>query len=236
MGGKNCVIVDADADLDDAVPAIVRSAFDYAGQKCSAAARVMVHEAIFEGLLERLAGAVDVLQVGPADTFGTEVPPVIEREAQERVLRYGAEAAASGRLVARCANVPDHGWYCPPTVVTDLPGDAPVLREEVFGPLLTVEPVRDVDDACDRIDALPFALTGGLFCRNPQTVDHVIRRSPVGNLYINRTITGAMVGRQPFGGNRLSGTGTKAGGPDYLLHFVEPQVVTENTMRHGIVV
>ena len=96
--------------------------------------------------------------------------------------------------------------------------------------------MRDVDAACDRVDALPFALTGGLFCRNPHTVEHVVRRSPVGNLYVNRPITGAMVGRQPFGGNRLSGTGTKAGGPDYLLHFVEPRVVTENTVRHGLVI
>jgi len=106
----------------------------------------------------------------------------------------------------------------------------------VFGPLLTVEAVRDIDDACDRVDALPVALTGGLYARNPHTVDRVVRRSPVGNLYVNRAITGAMVGRQPFGGNRLSGTGTKAGGPDYLLHFVEPRVVTENTVRHGLVV
>jgi RHH-type transcriptional regulator, proline utilization regulon repressor / proline dehydrogenase / delta 1-pyrroline-5-carboxylate dehydrogenase len=236
MGGKNCVIVDADADLDDAVPAIVRSAFDYAGQKCSAASRVLVHEAIANALTERLAGAVDVLQVGPSDTFGTEVPPVIEREAQERVRRYIADCEAAGRIVARREPVPDAGWYVPPTVAAGLPGDAPVLREEVFGPLLTLEPVRDIDEACDRVDALPVALTGGLFSRNPATVDHVIARSPVGNLYVNRGITGAMVGRQPFGGNRLSGTGTKAGGPDYLLHFVEPQVVTENTMRHGLVV
>ena len=236
MGGKNCVIVDGDADLDDAVPAIVRSAFDYAGQKCSAAARVLVHEAIADALLDRLGGAVDVLQVGAPDTFGSELGPVIEREAQERVARYAEQAAASGRLVARREPVPPAGWYCPPTVVADVDPAAPVLREEVFGPLLTVERVRDVDEACDRIDALPFALTGGLFCRNPDTVDHVIRRSPVGNLYVNRKITAAMVGRQPFGGNRLSGTGTKAGGPDYLLHFVEPQVVTENTVRHGLVV
>jgi RHH-type proline utilization regulon transcriptional repressor/proline dehydrogenase/delta 1-pyrroline-5-carboxylate dehydrogenase len=236
MGGKNCVIVDSDADLDDAVPALVDSAFDYAGQKCSAASRVLVHEAIADALLERLAGAVEVLQVGPGDTFGTEVPPVIEREAQERVHRYIADCEAAGRIVARREPVPGAGWYVAPTVATDLPADAPILREEVFGPLLTVERVRDVDDACDRVDALAVALTGGLFARNPSTVDHVIARSPVGNLYVNRGITGAMVGRQPFGGNRLSGTGTKAGGPDYLLHFVEPQVVTENTMRHGLVV
>ena len=124
----------------------------------------------------------------------------------------------------------------PPTVVVGLPEDSPVNREEIFGPLLSVTAVRDVDAACDIVDSLPFALTGGLFSRNPRVVEEVVRRTPVGNLYVNRGITGAMVGRQPFGGNRLSGTGTKAGGPGYLLHFVEPRVVTENTVRHGLVV
>jgi RHH-type transcriptional regulator, proline utilization regulon repressor / proline dehydrogenase / delta 1-pyrroline-5-carboxylate dehydrogenase len=237
MGGKNCVIVDSDADLDEVVPALVSSAFVYAGQKCSAASRVLVHEAIADGLLERLAGAVDVLVVGDAATFGTDVPAVIEADAQARVDRYRALAAQTGRLVAvREEELPAAGWYCPPAVAADLPADSPVLTEEIFGPLLAVERVRSVDEACDRVDELPFALTGGLFARNPHTVDHVVRRSPVGNLYVNRPITGAMVGRQPFGGNRLSGTGTKAGGPDYLLHFVEPRVVTENTVRHGLVI
>jgi RHH-type transcriptional regulator, proline utilization regulon repressor / proline dehydrogenase / delta 1-pyrroline-5-carboxylate dehydrogenase len=236
MGGKNCVIVDADADLDDAVPAIVSSAFVYAGQKCSAAARVLVHEAIADALLDRLAGAVQVLQVGPAEAWETDVPPVIEQAAQERVERYAELATADGRIVVEAPADPGRGWYVSPRVATDLPPDSPVLSEEIFGPLLAVERVRDVDAACDRIDELSFALTGGLFARNPRVVEHVIRRSPVGNLYVNRGITGAMVGRQPFGGNRLSGTGTKAGGPDYLLHFVEPRVVTENTMRHGLVV
>jgi RHH-type transcriptional regulator, proline utilization regulon repressor / proline dehydrogenase / delta 1-pyrroline-5-carboxylate dehydrogenase len=236
MGGKNCVIVDSDADLDDTVPSLITSGFLYAGQKCSAAARVLVHEAIADALIERLAGAVDVLQVGQADTFGTDVPPVIEQAAQERVERYAQLARNTGRIAAERDEVPGHGWFVAPRIATDLPGDSPVLHEEIFGPLLTVDRVRDVDDACDRVDALPFALTGGLFARNPHTVERVVRRSPVGNLYVNRPITGAMVGRQPFGGNRLSGTGTKAGGPDYLLHFVEPKVVTENTVRHGLVI
>ncbi len=236
MGGKNCVIVDSDADLDEVVPALVASAFVYAGQKCSAAARVMVHEGIHDALLERLAGAVEVLDVGQADELGIDVPPVIERESQERVERYAAEAERSGRIAARAAEVPDRGWFATPTVAADLPEDSPVLQEEIFGPLLAVERVRDVSEACDRVDASPFALTGGLFARNPDTVDYVVDRTPVGNLYVNRSITGAMVGRQPFGGNRLSGTGTKAGGPGYLLQFVEPRVVTENTMRHGLVV
>ncbi len=237
MGGKNCVIVDADADLDDAVPGVVRSAFAYAGQKCSAASRVLVHESIADTFTQRLAGAVATLQVGQAERFGVDVPPVIEADAQARVRRYADAARRAGTLVAvREEGVEDVGWFCAPTVVAGLPGDAPVLFEEVFGPLLTVEAVRDIDAACDRIDELPFALTGGLYARNPHTVEHVVRRSPVGNLYVNRSITGAMVGRQPFGGNRLSGTGTKAGGPDYLLHFVEPHVVTENTVRHGLVI
>ncbi|MFL5854712.1 MAG: aldehyde dehydrogenase family protein [Solirubrobacteraceae bacterium] len=236
MGGKNCVIVDSDADLDDAVPAIVNSAFVYAGQKCSAAARVIAHEAIAPQLTERLAGAVEVLETGPPDAFETDVPPVIERTAQERVLRYQEQAGREGRIAGRAEPVPDRGWYCPPTLAADLPDDSPVLREEVFGPLLTVERAASIEEACDRVDQLPYALTGGLFSRDPATVDYVTARSPVGNLYVNRAITGAMVARQPFGGNRLSGTGTKAGGPAYVLHFVEPHVVTENTVRHGLVV
>jgi RHH-type proline utilization regulon transcriptional repressor/proline dehydrogenase/delta 1-pyrroline-5-carboxylate dehydrogenase len=237
MGGKNSVIVDADADLDEVVPALVRSAFVYAGQKCSAAARVLVHEALHDALLDRLAGAVEVLEVGQAERLDIDVPPVIEQEAQERVARYAAEAERTGRIAARARSVPeDGGWFATPAVAADLPTDSPVLQEEIFGPLLAVERVRDVEDACDRVDASPFALTGGLFARNPETVDYVVDRTPVGNLYVNRAVTGAMVARQPFGGNRLSGTGTKAGGPAYLLQFVEPRVVSENTVRHGLVV
>ena len=237
MGGKNCVIVDSDADLDEVVPALVTSAFIYAGQKCSAAARVLVHEAIHDPLVERLAGAIEVLEVGQADDLEIDVPPVIEREAQERVESYAERAAGEGRIAARARSVPaGDGYFVAPTLAADLPAGSAVLEQEIFGPLLAVERVRDVEEACDRVDDSPFALTGGLFARNPDTVDRVVERSPVGNLYVNRAITGAMVARQPFGGNRLSGTGTKAGGPGYLLQFVEPRVVTENTMRHGLVV
>ncbi len=234
MGGKNCVIVDSDADLDDAVPGIVQSAFNYAGQKCSAAARVLVHEGVADSLLERLAGAVSVLRVGQAESLATEVPPVIEQEAQQRVLGYAERAERDGTIAAQAADVPSNGWFCAPTVATDLSAGSPVLREEVFGPLLAVTRVRDVEEACDVVDSLPFALTGGLFSRSPATIERVAARTPVGNLYVNRGITGAMVGRQPFGGNRRSGSGLKAGGPDYVLQFTEPRVLTENTMRHGI--
>ncbi|HVL95880.1 MAG TPA: aldehyde dehydrogenase family protein [Solirubrobacteraceae bacterium] len=237
MGGKNCVIVDSDADLDEVVPAAIKSAFDYAGQKCSAASRLLVHDSIHDALLERLAGAVEVLEVGPPERLSIDVPAVIERSSLERHARYAQLAEREGRVVARARELPPGGgWFASPTLVADLPADSDVLTDEIFAPLLAVERVASIEEACDRVDASPFALTGGLFCRNPDTVDYVIERSPVGNLYVNRAITGAMVARQPFGGNKLSGTGTKAGGPGYLLQFVEPRVVTENTMRHGLVV
>ena len=234
LGGKNCVIVAADADLDEAVPGIIGSAFNYAGQKCSAASRILVHEAIADQLIERLAGAVRTLVVGQAQALGTDVPPVIEREAQERVGRYEQTARDGGCVVAQAEAPGGDGWFCPATLAADLPDGSPVLEEEIFGPLLAVQRVRDVEHACDVVDGLAYALTGGLFTRDPGIVRRVRQRSPVGNLYVNRGITGAMVARQPFGGNRLSGTGLKAGGPDYLLQFVEQRALSENTMRHGL--
>ena len=236
MGGKNCVIVDSDADLDDAVPGILASAFGYAGQKCSAAARVLVHEQIAATLAERLAGATELLRVGQAAELDTDVPPVIDADAQQRVLGYVERASREGTVLASAPAPEGPGWFCPPTVAADLDPASPVLREEIFGPLLAIERVASIASACDAVEALPFALTGGLFSRDPATIEEVARRLPVGNLYVNRHTTGAMVGRQPFGGNKLSGSGTKAGGPDYLLSFVEPRVVTENVTRHGLVV
>jgi RHH-type proline utilization regulon transcriptional repressor/proline dehydrogenase/delta 1-pyrroline-5-carboxylate dehydrogenase len=236
MGGKNCVIVDADADLDDAVPALAYSAFGFAGQKCSAASRALVHERIADALLERLHGAVEALLVDQAQRFGVDVPPVIEPATQERVARYLRIAKDEGARVFQPGEAPEHGHFVAPAIVDGLPLGSRVAEEEIFGPLLAVQRVRSIEEACTIVSGQPFALTGGLFSRDPATVDRVSRQLPVGNLYVNRHITGAMVGRQPFGGNRLSGTGSKAGGPDYLFHFVEPRVVTEDTMRHGLVV
>ncbi len=231
MGGKNCVIVDSDADLDDVVPALLKSAFAFAGQKCSAASRALVHQAIADELAERLAGAITTLKVGPAQDFGTDVPPVIDIAAQQRIERY----IASARPLAQ-GETRDDGFYVPPTIFAGLPADSPVIEQEIFGPVLSLETVTGIEHACELVDRSPFALTGGLFSRSPRTIDYVTDRTPVGNLYVNREITGAMVGRQPFGGGRLSGTGPKAGGPDYLLQFVEVRAVTENTVRHGLVV
>ena len=167
MGGKNCIIVDSDADLDEAVPAIVASAFSYAGQKCSACARVLAHEHVADVLLERLAGAVAVLQVGTPEDLATDVPPLIERE-HRSASSATSKRARDGRIIARAeCEPPQSGWYCSPTLAGDLPPETPVLCEEVFGPLLTVERVASVEAACELVDSLPFALTGGLFSRNP---------------------------------------------------------------------
>ncbi len=236
MGGKNCIIVDSDADLDDAVPAIVHSAFTYAGQKCSAASRVLAHADVAEVLAERLAGAVELLRVGQASELDTDVPPLIDAEAQRRVLDYAERARRDGVVLASAASPDGAGWFCSPTLVSDLDPASTLRSDEIFGPLLALESVASIDAACEAVDALPFALTAGLFSRNPATIADVTQRLAVGNLYVNRPTTGAMVARQPFGGNRLSGNGSKAGGPDYLLNFVEPRVVTENTTRHGLVV
>ena len=231
MGGKNAIIVDSDADLDDVVPALLKSAFAFAGQKCSAASRALVHAAIADELAERMAGAVTTLRVGPAADFATDVPPVIDVAAQQKIQRYIASATPLAQAQAR-----EDGFYVAPTIFAGLPSDSPVIQEEIFGPVLSLETVQSIEHACGIVEESNFALTGGLFSRSPRTIEYVSERTPVGNLYVNREITGAMVGRQPFGGGKLSGTGPKAGGPDYLLQFVEARAVTENTVRHGLVV
>jgi RHH-type proline utilization regulon transcriptional repressor/proline dehydrogenase/delta 1-pyrroline-5-carboxylate dehydrogenase len=236
MGGKNCVFVDADADLDEVVPAVIGSAFGFAGQKCSAASRVLAHDALYDQLAERLAGAVDSIRVGQAETFGIDTGPVIDRESVERHRRFLETGEEQGTVLASQTRLPSQGNFCAPTVIADLPEGSPLLEEEIFAPLVTLERVGDLEEAARTIDSSSFALTSGIFTRNPENARRFEDLSPVGNLYINRGITGAMVGRQPFGGNRLSGTGTKAGGPGYLDSFVEPRVTCENTMRHGLVV
>ena len=234
MGGKNCVIVDADADLDDAVPAIVKSAFGFAGQKCSAASRVLVHREVAGALNERLAGAIETLRVGPAEDFASDLSAVIDEEARGRIGSFLDAAEIAPRAVAMVPG--GDGHYVAPTLFVDLPSGSRIVNEEVFGPVLSSERVESVQDAVALVESGSYGLTGGLFSRSPSTIDLVSRRGIVGNLYVNREITGAMVGRQPFGGGRMSGTGPKAGGPDYLLQFVEARSVSENTVRHGLVI
>ncbi len=236
MGGKNAVIVDADADLDAAVVGILRSAFGYAGQKCSAASRLILHEAVADVLLRRLIDATDRLVVGdPADP-ATDLGPLIDETAQQRLLRAIEEARQRATVVYTCstARLPASGYFVGPTIVTNVASQDRLAREELFGPLLCVFRAATFEEALAMANDTEYALTGGVYTRSPSHIDRAIRAYDVGNLYINRPITGAMVGRQPFGGHRLSGLGTKAGGPDYLLQLLLPKTIATNTMRYGM--
>jgi RHH-type proline utilization regulon transcriptional repressor/proline dehydrogenase/delta 1-pyrroline-5-carboxylate dehydrogenase len=233
MGGKNAIVVDSDADLDEAVPAIVQSGFGYAGQKCSAAARVITVGDVHDALLERLAGAARLVPIGHPRELSTVVGPLIDADALERVRGYQQQASRDGRVVVQRDDVPAGGWYAGPTVVALDDPSSPVATEEIFGPVIAVLHARDFDAAVALANDTPYALTAGCFSRSPQHLERAARELRAGNVYLNRGITGAMVGRQPFGGYGLSGVGSKAGGPDYLHQFVDPRAVAENTMRQG---
>jgi RHH-type proline utilization regulon transcriptional repressor/proline dehydrogenase/delta 1-pyrroline-5-carboxylate dehydrogenase len=237
MGGKNAIVVDEDADLDEAVQGVVSSAFGYAGQKCSACARVIVVGRVYERLIARLVEAARALPMGPADDPGTIVGPVVDAESRERIAGY----VELGTRVARpvlvrevpAALAATGGWYAAPAIFADVPPGSPLAQEEIFGPVLAVMPAASFDEAIALGLNVDFALTGGVFSRSPARLAAARDAFRVGNLYVNRGITGARVARQPFGGRQMSGIGYQAGGPDYLLQFVEGRVVTEHTLRRG---
>ena len=233
MGGKNAVIVDDDADLDEAVPGIVASAFGYQGQKCSALSRLIVLPRVRERLIRRVIEATESLRMGdPADP-AVSVGPLIDQAAHDRV-REVIEASRREATLAFERPVTEHtGWFVGPTIFTGVAPDSRLAQEEIFGPVLSVIDAVDLDEALRIANGTPYALTGGCYSRSPRRIERVKSAFRVGNLYINRGITGALVGRHPFGGFGMSGGGTKAGGPDYLLNFLFPKVVAENVIRRG---
>jgi RHH-type proline utilization regulon transcriptional repressor/proline dehydrogenase/delta 1-pyrroline-5-carboxylate dehydrogenase len=233
MGGKNAIIVDDDADLDEAVPAVLQSAFGYQGQKCSACSRVIVLEAAYDRFTRRLAEGAGSVRIGPAEDPANFVGPVIDASARRRILEYIEIGKQEGRLLYQSAVPSSMGFYVPITIFEGIRPEHRLAQEEIFGPVLSVMRAADFDQALAWDTSTRFALTGGIFSRSPRNLERARREFRVGNLYVNRGITGALVERQPFGGVRLSGGGTKAGGPDYLLHFLDPRVVTENTIRRG---
>jgi len=237
MGGKNAIIVDADADLDVAVTEVIVSAFHYSGQKCSAASRVIVLESAYGEFVGRLIEATRSLVVGPPEDAGTRVGPVISAEAKAKIEGYIEQGKREARLAA-VVEPPQGGWpgggfFVAPHVFVDVAPGAVIAQEEIFGPVVAVIKAADMDEALAVANGVKYALTGGLISRSPAAIERIRREFRVGNLYINRGITGALVERQAFGGFKMSGIGSKAGGPDYLLQFLEPRVITENTMRRG---
>jgi RHH-type proline utilization regulon transcriptional repressor/proline dehydrogenase/delta 1-pyrroline-5-carboxylate dehydrogenase len=235
MGGKNAILIDDDADLDEAVVGVIHSAFGYAGQKCSACSRVIVLQGLYDAFLNRLVEATRAVKVGPAEDPETLVGPVIDADARRRILEYQRLAAGEGRVVFQSDVGPlaDQGYFVGPMIVADVQPGARIAQQEIFGPVLAVLRANDLDDGLRIANGTPYALTGGIYSRSPATIERVTHDFGVGNLYINRGITGALVDRQPFGGFKLSGIGTKAGGPDYLHEFLLTRCVTENTMRRG---
>jgi RHH-type transcriptional regulator, proline utilization regulon repressor / proline dehydrogenase / delta 1-pyrroline-5-carboxylate dehydrogenase len=234
MGGKNAVIVDNDADLDEAVVHIIDSAFGYQGQKCSAASRIILLNEVHDRLLSRIIEAVKSLKIGaPADPRNF-IGPVIDAEARERIANYIDIGMKEAHCVLQMA-APEAGFFVGPAIFSGVEPQSRLAQEEIFGPVLSIIRARDFDHALEIANDSSFALTGGVFSRSPAHIELARKEFRVGNLYINRGITGAVVERQPFGGLKLSGIGSKAGGPHYLLQFLEPRTISENTLRHGFV-
>ena len=234
MGGKNAIIIDDDADLDEAVMGSIQSAFGFQGQKCSAASRLLVHESCYDRFKARLAESITSLKMGRSEDVSAKIGPVIDLEAATR-LRNLIEKHHSkilGQLEVP-SELRGTGHFVPPTIFEESDLKSDLLTDEHFGPILAIHKVASLDVAIRIMNDVDYALTGGIYSRSPENLERARRDIEVGNLYVNRGITGALVHRQPFGGYKLSGVGAKAGGPDYLLQFLEPVAVTENTMRRG---
>ncbi|MFT6941905.1 MAG: RHH-type proline utilization regulon transcriptional repressor/proline dehydrogenase [Nitriliruptoraceae bacterium] len=230
LGGKNPLLIASDADLDEVVPAAAKSAFGFAGQKCSATSRLLVVDELHDQLVARLVEHSRELLVGHPRDGEVDLGPVIDAEAHARLMASSMPDA--GTVVHRGA-APEGGFFVPPTIVTGLPDDHPYVRDEHFGPLLAVVKRPTLDGLIEVANSTPYALTAGVFTRSARDIQHVTSQLRAGNIYVNRGTTGAIVGRQPFGGFGHSGVGSKAGGPDYLKNFTDPVVVTENTVRAG---
>jgi len=235
MGGKNAIIIDSDADLDEAVSGVVKSAFGYQGQKCSACSRAIVVGDVYEPFLNRLVEATKSLKIGPAEDPSTSVGPVIDGESFDRIKRYIEIGKTEGRvaLATDVGPLAEKGWYIGPHIFADVSPLARIAQEEIFGPVLAVIRAVDLTEALKIANGTDYALTGGIYSRSPASLDRARREFLVGNLYLNRSITGALVNRQPFGGFKMSGIGSKAGSRDYLLQFVLSRTITVHTVRRG---
>jgi 1-pyrroline-5-carboxylate dehydrogenase len=228
MGGKDAIIVDDSADLDAAAAGITTSAYGYQGQKCSAASRAIVLEPVYQDVLGRVAQKAEALRQGPAEDPASQMAAVIDQSQYDKVLSYVEIGQREGRLVLGGEPNGSEGWYIQPTIIADVPEGGRLDQEEIFGPLLSFVRARDYAHALAIANGTEYGLTGGVYSRNRRHLEQARAEFQVGNLYFNRKITGAMVGAQPFGGFDMSGTDSKAGGPDYLQLFMQAKVVVEH--------
>jgi len=227
MGGKDAIVVDADCDLDKAVEGVAVSAFGYSGQKCSACSRAIVDAKVYDSFLEKLQARVSKITVGDAEKPENYMGPVISEGARRTILQYIETGKKEGRLLPVSSPAPDNGYFVPPTVIADVDSKARIFQEEIFGPVLAVTKARDFDHAMQLANDSQYGLTGAIFSNVPEHVDRARRQFFVGNLYVNRKCTGAMVGAHPFGGFNMSGTDSKGGGPDYMLLFLQAKSIAE---------
>jgi 1-pyrroline-5-carboxylate dehydrogenase len=233
MGGKDAIVVADDADLDAAVAGVVAAAFGFAGQKCSACSRAIVDRSVYRAFLERLVPATQALRVGDPSSVESAVGPVINQKAVDKILGYVDVGRAEGRLLAGGVRLEQDGYYVAPAVIADVDSRARIAQEEIFGPVVAVIPADGFDDALRIANDTEFGLTGAVYSRSPARLRQARDEFFVGNLYLNRKCTGALVGGQPFGGFNMSGTDSKAGGYDYLLLFVQGQSVSEKVAAHA---
>jgi 1-pyrroline-5-carboxylate dehydrogenase len=227
MGGKDAIVVDGEADIDQAVLGVLYSAFGFQGQKCSACSRAIVDESIYDQFLEKLKSKTENLSIGRSDDVSNYMGPVISSRAKESILKYIETGKLEGRLITGGEPGEGEGYFIKPTVIADVDSKAKIFQEEIFGPVLAVTKAKDFDHALELANDSEYGLTGAVFTTNPKKIEKAKRQFFVGNLYINRKCTGAMVGAHPFGGFNMSGTDSKAGGPDYLLQFVQAKSIAE---------
>ena len=228
MGGKDAIIVDEEADVDAAAQGVAASAFGFQGQKCSACSRAIVSEKVYDAFLDKLKAEVARITVGEPDRPEVKMGPVVSAAALDKIVAYIQRGKQEGRLIAGGALVPGQdGYFLQPTVFADVKPDAAIAQQEIFGPVLAVIPSRSYDDALAIANGTEYGLTGAVYTKNPEKIERARREFFVGNLYINRKCTGAMVGAHPFGGFNMSGTDSKAGGRDYLLLFLQAKSIAE---------
>jgi 1-pyrroline-5-carboxylate dehydrogenase len=230
MGGKDAIVVDGDSDLESAVTGVLYSAFGYQGQKCSACSRAIVDESVYDEFLERLKAKAEKLTVGAPEDPANYMGPVINASAQKSILNYVEVGKQEGRLICGGETTGAEGYFVKPTVIADIEAGDRLFQEEIFGPVLAVAKARDFDHALEMANNSEYGLTGAVYTHNREKIEKAKRQFFVGNLYINRKCTGAMVGAHPFGGFNMSGTDSKAGGPDYLLQFVQAKSIAEKVI------
>jgi 1-pyrroline-5-carboxylate dehydrogenase len=227
MGGKDAIIVDREyRNLEEAASAAVASAFGFQGQKCSACSRLIVDEAIYDQLVPMVAEKTKQLRIGDPSLGDVQFGPVVNEKAMKKISSYIEKGKGEGRIIAGGTTNPENGFYIEPTVIADVDARASIAQEEIFGPVLAIIKAKDFDDALRIANDTQFGLTGAVFTDNEEKLERARQEFFVGNLYLNRKCTGALVGVHPFGGFNMSGTDSKAGGRDYLGLFLQAKAIS----------